>query len=131
MYRMISPFAAAALLLASPTLGQEVDPADASSEPDCEAMISELETSLASDLEKREAMRDEMQKLAEEMPLLVKMADGGYVWLGSGDEPAEPIESWFVSDEVVRAKQAKIDSAKGFDAETDDQACMKALSEEG
>jgi hypothetical protein len=129
--RIYSATLLAAIATAGVASAQEVTPETADTDtPDCAAMISGLETELATENEKRVALREEMATLAAEMPLLVVMSDERFVWLGSSDELAEPIESWFESEEVLEKKQARVEQASLLLGDEDEEACIAALAEE-
>ena len=129
--RIYSATLLAAIATAGVASAQEVTPETADTDtPDCAAMISGLETELATENEKRVALREEMATLAAEMPLLVIVEGDRFVWLGNSDEMTEPLDSWFESEEVIEKRQAQVDEAKGLLETDDEEACMAALAEE-
>lgn len=126
---LISTISAAAVF-AFGASAQEVETTEATETPSCEAMLATLDTEVDTIRAERASIQQEMAVKARELPLLLHMKDGSFVYLGSYDGLAEPLESWFVSEEVIEKRLAMSEIARTYLASDDEDACLSALSED-
>ena len=117
-----------ALMSVTAASAQEVETVDMEESASCDAMLAEIDAEVESAITTQAALQQEMSVKARELPLLLHLSDGSFVYLGSYDGLGEPIESWFVSQEVVEERRAESETARNYLASGDETACLTALS---
>ena len=122
--------ASALLLMLTPAHAQEVTDEGMENAPSCEAMLMEIDAELDSIRAEQETRHQQMAIKARELPLLLQMHDGRFVYLGSYDGLGEPLESWFVSEEVTEKRLASSENARTYLESGDEASCLTALSQD-
>ncbi len=125
--KFLAATVAAQFLVGSVAVSAETGSKDAEAPANCQVMLEELEGDLLRAEEERTGQRSEMSKLAAEMPLLVEMADGSFVYLDGEEKLSQPIEAWFVSEKNLQDKAKRSTAARAHLQSGDEASCIDAL----
>ena len=104
--------------------------ADGQNEPEsCKSMLDRLAATQSQFTKDRDARRADVAAAAQAHPLVLVMADGDFVYLGGEEKLSEPLESWFVNEEIAEKRETAAQKATRLLDEKKDAECATLLQQ--
>jgi hypothetical protein len=104
--------------------------ADGQNQPEgCKSMLDRLAATQSQFMKDRDARRVDVAAAAQAHPLVLVMDDGDFVYLGGEEELSEPLESWFVNEEIAEKRETAAQKATRLLDEKKDAECAALLQQ--